>query len=191
MSRSCSTGSAAAMPSRWLTSEPAPEPRAATRMPISRTSATTWPTVRKYEAKPSPSMIRSSWSSRAQYSGSRSWPSRTIPAAQRERSTRSAVRAPAPTTSGSGKCTCPSPRSSSGSTAQPAAVSSVARSSRWASPRANPAASMTRSAVRAMSPASFSQRSPLSRPPASRTSIGTSRRAESRTSATSPWPGSA
>jgi hypothetical protein len=33
--------------SRWLTIDPAPEPQAATRIPGSRTSVMTWPTVRK------------------------------------------------------------------------------------------------------------------------------------------------
>lgn len=47
-SRWCSSGFAVATNRLWLTIEPAPEPRAATRMPISRTSATTWATARKY-----------------------------------------------------------------------------------------------------------------------------------------------
>ncbi len=69
MSSPCSTGSAWAMPSRWLTREPAPEPRAATRTPRSRTSSTTWATVRKYVAKPWWAMMSSSWWSRSQYAG--------------------------------------------------------------------------------------------------------------------------
>ncbi len=47
-SRLCSSGFAVATKRLWLTMEPAPEPRAATRMPMSRTSATTWATARKY-----------------------------------------------------------------------------------------------------------------------------------------------
>jgi hypothetical protein len=47
-SRRWSSGLAVAMNSAWQTMEPAPEPRAATRMPFARMSATTWPTARKY-----------------------------------------------------------------------------------------------------------------------------------------------
>lgn len=47
-SRLWSSGLAVAMSSAWQTSEPAPEPRAATRMPLARMSATTCPMARKY-----------------------------------------------------------------------------------------------------------------------------------------------
>ncbi len=47
-SRWCSSGFAMATKSEWLTMDPAPEPRAATRIPMSRTSVTTWATARKY-----------------------------------------------------------------------------------------------------------------------------------------------
>jgi hypothetical protein len=46
--------------SAWLTMEPAPEPRAATRIPSARVSATTWATARKYPSKPSRPITSSS-----------------------------------------------------------------------------------------------------------------------------------
>ena len=47
MSRSCSIGSIALMPSRWLTKLPAPEPRTAQRMPRALMRSATSATVRK------------------------------------------------------------------------------------------------------------------------------------------------
>ncbi|CAM5417674.1 hypothetical protein SLAVM298S_03043 [Streptomyces lavendulae subsp. lavendulae] len=62
-SRSWSRGFAVATNRLWLTIEPAPDPRAATRIPIARTSATTWATARKYASYSSFPITPSSYSS--------------------------------------------------------------------------------------------------------------------------------
>ncbi len=160
-SRWCSIGSTAEIRSRWLTRLPAPDPRACTRMPMSRMSSTTSATVRKYGSNPKYRIVLSSSSRRSlmrRRSASFACGYRSvIESKQRLRNTRIGFAPAIPIASGSGILGCLHRRSVSGSRRHWSATRSVWARRSKVSVRRSPAYSVIRRARRCISAGGFSQ----------------------------------